>query len=1215
MNNQSAIYPNLNWAQFEVINDNRTDAFEEMCTDLFFCEYLKERRNPHADHNNPGVEVLPILEPLRDDGQPQRWISFQAKYFDTSISDAKIIGSLKQAVKHYAGKLDVIYLFCNKTITTTSSRYHKYEEVLRAAQIKLELVTNKDIFVLLRKHRRVADYYFQDRRRALVETNNLLGVATFASTVSDTSTIEYTEMPNALLQELLKEKSQKCKLAICDLRFGDLKSELNMLSKIGADNSDNCFRFYRIILAAHEKKGFSHLIEDLPQKFMEDAYWLKNFVNNIRAMSINEFIGLSIETQIVVLDILFSSQRWDEIVELNKDRERMHQDVLKAFDFHFGLSQFNLGECEQAHETLNSLFDRYHEQRFKLYDICALLRKQNKEFVYGVPQHSDNVKQLLSSLETVKELVTDQIVANEPLIAMLELQACFNLGISEKQYLSEAHIRYEGYSDATKTNDGVRLFSALCYEMEGNLEAAKELLSSCAWKEDEAIASRYLTLFIDLKEPQHVITSYAELSDAIMSPRIEAIHLLAMHRLGDPKYKEKLQFVINRIDISLSDILIIGFYVEDHVVFDEIVFPKLSTMIPGHLSEITLQDKIILLTVFANNNKLQLLEAVLDSMQDVLVINRFVSHNIYRCLFNAVNKEYKIWQYDEITQLELRKIEKIADRFIEADIQKKNFLQIKLLCASANHMVFSMLKYSKELFELSQDIQSARNVVTLLYERNETKAEEYEPYLSVLEESEDPDNSMVVAWILVKLGQYEEASYYAYKAIYNLNGRDDFAIYKKLFGYQGRVLQIVNEKPKRRNISSNMIVTLKSNEETWAIALDSENAFGDNKNRSLGVEHIGRTDPVYTKLIGKGKNQVLNLRGKSYKVVGFEPREHYIERFIFQKVQEHPTEFKDCAWVIATDNTDEMIKQLLTISDNRQQIKTLVDSYNFGDNDYGIPIDFFIIGDYEKYISVQQYLLFGKDLAYYAGEPRPENIIDTKYIPTLSTLTLLASKEWLDVLDWLGDRIIIPESYIDFFREQYAFAVAAQNRSATSLVPLENGKYTILDYDKRIPEIWESIISKCDIYPTVKVTDDERILFEVLDGYTWERLFSNARIDKIQIDAMIVAERERGVYLCDDLFFRKIATLKKIKNINFSSVLYIHSDLDVVMPIVLELSKTNYVYVPFICRNNDECKQLVQNLLEGEKKKTYYTDFFNSYINVYDEIMRQYFGESQEEED
>ena len=115
MPDQSTLYPNLGWDLFAIFNDNITGSFEDMCRDLFYCEYLHENRNPHSDHNNPGVEVLPILEPKRDDGEPQKLISFQAKYFKRSINNNQIKESLKQAVKHYKGQLGRIYLFCNIT--------------------------------------------------------------------------------------------------------------------------------------------------------------------------------------------------------------------------------------------------------------------------------------------------------------------------------------------------------------------------------------------------------------------------------------------------------------------------------------------------------------------------------------------------------------------------------------------------------------------------------------------------------------------------------------------------------------------------------------------------------------------------------------------------------------------------------------------------------------------------------------------------------------------------------------------------------------------------------------------------------------------------------------------------------------------------------------------------------------------------------------------
>lgn len=1204
MDEQQRIYPNLSWSLFEIYNDNKSEAFEEMCKDLFICEYLKNMINPHADHNTPGVEVIPIQEPPRDDGKTQRFISFQAKYFSETVSDPQIIESLKKAVEHFSGRLDTIYLFCNKVISKETKKYKKYLDVLSPADIELELVTDKDIFTLLRKHARVADYFFQDRKRTISSARELIIPAAFASGVSD---VEATEsLDNSILQELLKDKLQKLKNCICDLKFGTLKTEIELLEKIKAEKTEKKIYFYRIILEAHEKKDFADKIILLPEEDKEEGYWLKSFSKNIHDLSIAEFNSLSIEMQVLALDLLFSAEHWDCIEALSHDRDKMSINVLKAFNFHYGLSLFNKGEYEQSHIILNNLFEQYHEYRFKLYDICALLQKANKEYVFGILDREIAVKKLLDELNKTKELAQDQIKANEPLIAVLEMQACFNLGAIEKAYIDQAIKRFNEYSDEAKTNDGVRLFAGLCFEMAGEEENAARLFSECKWQSEEAFAVRYLISLINLERYSEAVDVYKDLDSKIKTTRVEAIYLLLQYRLNVADYKYRLTNIVTSCAESLNDLFLIGYYVEERTIFDEIVFPRLETLLPKKLQQVDLQTRVGLLELLAKNKKLDSLGKTIDSISDIQAINRFITHEIYKCLFDLAKHESI--KHDQAYIEDYQTIERIADKFINAKIQIQDFLQIRLLCASANHMVFSMLKYAKELFEYTHDAKIARSIVALLYERNEVKVNEYEPYLSALIESNDPETCVTVAYAMAKLGRYDEANYYIYKAIYELDGIDDFSVYKNIFGLINHTIFRIEERLARKNIASNMVVTLESNGEQWIVVLDSEEGFGDKDNRSLGVEHLERNDPVYVKLKGKGKNQVVRLRERTYKIINFEPREQYLSRFIFKKVQENPNEFKGTVWVISAENPHDMIQQVLSLADNKEKIREMVELYNSSVNDLGIPIDFLIHGNYGKYIDVQSYLLHEKDLAYYAGEPRLEYIMEAKYVPALSTLLLLASKDWLDTLDWLENKIVLPESYLPFFKEQYALAVGSQANSAGSLVPLDNGKFTIIKPDRKIPEIWEALINVCEKYPTERITDEERISYEVLDGYTWERIFSDTKIDKVQLDALILVERIKGIYYCDDLFFRKIAVNKGIKNINFATVLYDLNDLDIAMPIIMELSKTNYIYTPFRCRNNEEGQNLIQNLLEGEKKKIYYSQFFNSYFHIRNQIMHQYFG-------
>ena len=483
----------------------------------------------------------------------------------------------------------------------------------------------------------------------------------------------------------------------------------------------------------------------------------------------------------------------------------------------------------------------------------------------------------------------------------------------------------------------------------------------------------------------------------------------------------------------------------------------------------------------------------------------------------------------------------------------------------------------------------------MLCERKENRPDEYEPYLTLIKESDSARDSMFVASAMLNLGRFDEADYYAYKAIYYLNGADNIEVFESLFLFNYWTLSRRMRKTIGKTITSNMIVSLLSEGEQWIVALDSEEGFGEKTNHSLGVEHIGRTDPIYVKLIGKRVGQVLTLRGKKYKIVSFEPREYFMSKYVNSKLSEHRDELKGAIEFITTGNTTEMIEQMVKTSDNREHINALLDAYNFGINDLGIPVDSFIDGEYERYIDAQNYLLYTKDLAYYSGEPQFELHSNETYVPTLSTLVLLASKGWLNTLDWLNNRIVIPESYMNFFKEQYSLAVRTQDVSAGKFVPLDNGKFTIIKPDKRLPEIWEAIINKCNTFSVVTVTDDERIKYKIIGDYSYERLFSKIKINVIQLDALILAERIGGVYYCDDLFFRKIANAKRIKNINFATVLYAQQNLNVVMPIIMELSQTNYIYTPFRFRNIQEHDCLIKNLLEGEKKKICYSQLINSY--------------------
>lgn len=145
----------LSWSHFDKLHEDKKTAFENLSRSLFLKELCYEGTILHSDHNHPGVEVAPVLA---KDGQTK--ISFQAKHFDNAIGYAQIKKSVKEAIIHYTGKLDIIYLYCNKDITETCDSYKEIVILLISAGIKMVLVTGRTILDQAMNYSQILSCYF-----------------------------------------------------------------------------------------------------------------------------------------------------------------------------------------------------------------------------------------------------------------------------------------------------------------------------------------------------------------------------------------------------------------------------------------------------------------------------------------------------------------------------------------------------------------------------------------------------------------------------------------------------------------------------------------------------------------------------------------------------------------------------------------------------------------------------------------------------------------------------------------------------------------------------------------------------------------------------------------------------------------------------------------------------------------------------------------------
>lgn len=145
----------ITWSHFEELHEDKYTVFEDLCRALFRERFCPKDVILHSNPNNPGVEV----EPVKD--KSGKLISFQAKYFDNSIKYQQIISSANEIVKWYSEKIDTVYLYCNKPISSTSKHYVKAYDLLKNNNISLVLITDKEILDDVVNYPTILSRYFE----------------------------------------------------------------------------------------------------------------------------------------------------------------------------------------------------------------------------------------------------------------------------------------------------------------------------------------------------------------------------------------------------------------------------------------------------------------------------------------------------------------------------------------------------------------------------------------------------------------------------------------------------------------------------------------------------------------------------------------------------------------------------------------------------------------------------------------------------------------------------------------------------------------------------------------------------------------------------------------------------------------------------------------------------------------------------------------------
>lgn len=265
----------ISWTQFELCNENPQTAFENMCRWLFNEFFFDGKALLHSDPNNPGVEVVPVRH-----SESEKRISFQAKYF-SAMDYEQIKHSARTAVSHYAGQLDVIYLYCNKDMTISSQGYKAIEGILNPHGIEIVPITNQEILTQVMKNETIAWHFFdyfalshEWLKSRLEESLVSLGPRYNGEFNVQTSTEKYlnyflcnadavSEINRIKNEQLWSLKKSYWVYADCQSLRKKLISTIETISDISLDNIHDCFTWPDMIKAAcaAEFEAISELVK------------------------------------------------------------------------------------------------------------------------------------------------------------------------------------------------------------------------------------------------------------------------------------------------------------------------------------------------------------------------------------------------------------------------------------------------------------------------------------------------------------------------------------------------------------------------------------------------------------------------------------------------------------------------------------------------------------------------------------------------------------------------------------------------------------------------------------------------------------------------------------------------------------------------------------------------------------------------------------------
>lgn len=1011
-----------------------------------------------------------------------------------------------------------------------------------------------------------------------------------------------------LLNNLIKEKIKTCLELVLRRDIVELRKVIQAFLTYGISGVERDLqqqiRYYQFLVALLEKNisEMNDAYDLLEAKYLQDATYVKGILYEEENSNWDEFLILSVESQAVVLDLIFEQGNYTKIEDFGKQAEKAKVNVDDIFLYYVGISLFNLQKYDEALCRLNCIQDKNKRINIVIVTLLAKALIAIAQYDYFA-NNQEELHELYDLIATEETRNPDAIVGCEVLIWNVKLAIC--LDIMPDRFCEV----YSQITTQVRDNVGIQFNLGLFYEMKSEYEKAIAIYEKIKDNKDSNIIFRYLYCNFVLKKYDKVIAEYENLPRESVNSLTTSIWLECIKVTDYERFIEELKISIDKYQSSINDVYCLSLSVSDDKELFDKFFLDLFVFNLDRLSNMEFLRAIgvarALLFFEHINHAITLLNRieVAGNIPDDLL------EDIFRLIY-LYKREYFENDSDKILNVEEIKLvdEKISfcNWFINKGYRKELFIKEKINCLSVLHKNNAMLKCSKELYEMTGEVETAINIIALLIEIKSTDEKEYENYIERLAKEIDSRACMAVANAYSYLGKVDLADFWGYKAIFFLNNKTDFEIFK---GYMALRFQML---PAQKNkiinyemVTGNTVITVQQDSTTSYICLDDEEELYTyiKTNFSLNAKHYGKRDLEYIRLKNKKVGEVIFIDEEECKIVEIVSREVFCFRYVLSLCANYPKETEIIAVTIDEEKSPEVLVKALRRAiekaggKKRTQENILLD-YHFENNELGFPIEILVAGNYERYVDAVRMLLYSQNQAFYAGEVSNICFDKKRIILTFPSLLIIKLLDMQDILMPYLNQIVIPKSLIEFVARLARKTTEQQIISPGSLIDQEDGTMVMIPFDDTVIELYTDIYELCLKFQQEEILVEERTDFAVAGNVSADMLFSTLKMDNSQLDCLILAKKlNECVYICDDLFLRKIAASAYIYNASSMSFIQELESTERAVELCLKLSKTNYIYIPIIADNMDSLNELCKNLLNGERKKIHYEEPIRNMFN------------------